>query len=318
MAIGAMLLVFLVSVGALLLIAAVAFGSGLEWLAPKVGLIRLEGPIWDSREFLEDLEWHLEDQKVKALVLRIDSPGGAVGASQEIYRALMTARSGEDPGLGRIPLVASMGNVAASGGYYVAAACDHVVANPGTLTGSIGVIFETTEITELSEKLGLDFNTIKSGEFKDSGSATREMTEKDRLLLQSIIDDVHGQFVDDVLRGRYESLVEAMQDASATTGAAGALAAPSEASVRGWLAEVTDGRVLTGEQAFQRGLVDELGNLDDAFDAAVEMADLPGGARWVERPRPAGLRDLFMGAVAGASRAITGGWRPPLQFRAVW
>jgi protease-4 len=197
-----------------------------------------------ARRVVEQLEKHREDASVKAVVLRVDTPGGTVVAAQEIHGAL-----GRFRGAGK-KVVVSMGDMAASGGYYVACAADRVYASPGTLTGSIGVIMQFPDYRGLFGKIGLGTNTIKSGEFKDVGNGAREMTERDRRLLQELVDDVYGQFVEAVAEGRK---------------------IPVE-KVRAF----ADGRVWSGRQAMKLGLVDEFGDLDAAIAGAAKLAGISG------------------------------------------
>ena len=207
-----------------------------------------------ARRVVEQLEKHRGDDTVKAVVLRVDTPGGTVVAAQEIHGALGRLR-----GDGK-KIVASMGDVAASGGYYVACAADRIFASPGTLTGSIGVIMQFPNYQGLFGKIGLSTNTIKSGEFKDVGNGAREMTERDRRLLQSLVDDVQGQFVEAVAAGR----------------------GMTPERVR----PLADGRVYSGRQAKELGLVDELGDLDAAIAAAAKLAGIAGKPVVVrEKPR---------------------------------
>lgn len=207
-----------------------------------------------ARRVIELLEKHRTDATVKAVVLRIDTPGGTVVAAQEINAALGRLR-----GEGK-EVVASLGDVAASGGFYVACAADRVVASPGTLTGSIGVIMQFPDYRGLFGKIGLSTNTIKSGEFKDVGNGAREMTERDRRLLQALVDDVQGQFVETVAAGRKLS--------------------PERVRA------LADGRVFSGRQAKELGLVDELGDLDAAIAAAAKLAGIAGKPEVVrEKPR---------------------------------
>lgn len=211
--------------------------------ADKVAVVELDGIITESTEFTRDLRQLAERRDIKAVVLRIDSPGGAVGPSQEIYREIQRLRE-------KKKVVASMGTVAASGGYYAAVAAEKIVANPGTITGSIGVIIELFNVQELLGKLGLKGYVVKSGRFKDVGSPLREMDEEERALLQSVIDDVNSQFVEAVAAGR---------------------GLPPEAVGR-----LADGRIFTGAQARAEGLVDELGSLHDAIELSARLAGIEG------------------------------------------
>jgi protease-4 len=209
----------------------------------KVGVLEVKGVIADVQPTIQDLAKFRKDSSVKAVVLRIESPGGGVSPSQELYQEIRrTVREK--------PVVVSMGSVAASGGYYIACAAHKIYANPGTITGSIGVILQFTNFEELLKKIGFRMEVVKSGPYKDVGNPGREMTAEEKAYLQSMVDNVHQQFVRDVARGR-QMKVEKVQ-------------------------EVADGRIFTGEQAMELGLVDELGNLKDAIDAAGKMAAIEG------------------------------------------
>jgi protease-4 len=209
----------------------------------SVGVLQIEGTIDDSRDTIDSLKQFEEAKGVKAVVVRIDSPGGAVAPTQEIYEEIEKLRK-------KKPVIASLGGTAASGGYYIASACDQVVSNPGTLTGSIGVIMELGNVEELMKKLGLKGISIKSGPHKDIGSPLRPLSPEGKAILQALIDNVHGQFVQAVAKGRH---------------------LPEE-KVR----ELADGRVYSGEQAKALGLVDVLGNLQDAVDLAAKRVGIKG------------------------------------------
>ncbi len=219
-----------------------------------VGIIYIDGPISGSASsgfassgthpevimnYLRDAQY---DDNVKAVVLRMNTPGGTTAASQEI--AMEVARLREK---GKV-VVTSMGDMAASGGYWIAAESDWIVATPGTITGSIGVIMEIANLQELYGKIGVDFEVIKSGEYKDIGSSNRDMTETEQAMLQAMVDDLYYQFVEVVSLGRNMSESEVLA--------------------------IADGRIFTGREALNVGLVDELGNFYDAIDAAVELAGL--------------------------------------------
>ena len=209
----------------------------------KIAIVEVRGAITESSGIIEEIHQYQEDEGVKAIILRIDSPGGGVGPSQEIHREISKVKS-------KKKVVASMGSVAASGGYYIACASDRIVANPGTITGSIGVIMEFTNIEELFKKIGIKGVVIKSGEHKDIGSPFREMTPDEKKILQDAIDNVHQQFIEAVAKGRKLDREKVVQ--------------------------IADGRIFTGEQAKQIGLVDEMGNLQDAIDTAAKMVGIAG------------------------------------------
>lgn len=216
-----------------------------------VGVIEIKGMILDAETILNHLQLFREQKNIKAVVLRIDSPGGAVGPSQEIYSEIKRTTEVK-------PVIASMGSVAASGGYYVAAAANGIVANPGTITGSIGVIVQLTNFRELFEKIGIRADTIKSGEFKDISSPFRSLEEDEEKLLQQFVDSVHRQFVSDVAAGRNLSLED--------------------------VGQIADGMIFTGEYAQNIGLVDRLGNFNDAIEWAGREGGIEGRISTVYPP----------------------------------
>ncbi|MDE3036024.1 MAG: signal peptide peptidase SppA, partial [Nitrospirota bacterium] len=234
----------------------------------RIALIRVEGVILDAQQTVGDLKKYGESPSVKAIVLRIDSPGGGVVPSQEIHDAVKRIRNKNNKAV-----VASMGTVAASGGYYIAAATDRIIANPGTLTGSIGVIMELANFEGLLKKIGVESVVVKSGEHKDIGSPFRKMKEEDRLILQAVMDDVHSQFIEAVAEGRSLDVRE--------------------------VRTLADGRVFTGRQAKAAKLVDELGDLDDAIKVAAEMAGIEGEPHVVEPRRRFSVRELLESHVFG-------------------
>ncbi len=209
----------------------------------KVGVIELNGVIADSRQIIEHIKDFRNNDSVKSIVIRIDSPGGAVGPSQEIYREIRKTIKVKK-------VIASLGSIAASGGYYIAAAADGIIANPGTITGSIGVILGYTNFEALFEKIGLSPVVIKSGEYKDIASPVRKMTDVERKLLQEFSDNVHTQFIEDVAEGRQ---IESKQ-----------------------VREIADGRIFSGEKAMNLRLVDRLGNLEDAIEWAGRLGGIKG------------------------------------------
>ena len=212
-------------------------------LGHAVGIVEVRGVIGDDPELIDTLKDLRDSAGIVAVVLRIDSPGGAVAPSQEISDTIWQLRE-------KKPVVASLGNVAASGGYYIASAANAIVADPGTLTGSIGVIMEFRNFAPLADKVGVSESVVKSGKFKDIGHPLRPMTDEEKALLQAMVDDVYGQFVAAVARGR----------------------GLDEAKVRA----IADGRVFSGAQAKAEGLVDELGGLDAAVRLAWSKAGQTG------------------------------------------
>ena len=228
----------------------------------RIAVIRVEGVILDSQQTVGELKRFGESQSVKAIVLRIDSPGGGVVPSQEIYDAVKRVRNKNNKAV-----IASMGTVAASGGYYIAAATDRIIANPGTLTGSIGVIMELANLEGLLKKIGVESVVVKSGAHKDLGSPFRKMNEGDRQILQSVMDDVHNQFIEAVAEGRSLEIKDVQS--------------------------LADGRIFTGRQAKDIKLVDELGDLDDAIRLAADMAGIEGEPKVVEPRKRFSIRDLI-------------------------
>lgn len=218
----------------------------------NVGVVKIEGIITDSASINESIRKFAKDENIKAIVLRINSPGGGVGPSQEIYEEVKKLRD-------KKVVVASIGAVGASGGYYIACGADKIVANPGSITGSIGVIMEFLNLKELIEKLGMKGMVVKSGPLKDVGNPLRDMTEEERKLLKTLIDNIHYQFVDAVADGRKleRSKVEV----------------------------IADGRIFSGEQAKELGLVDILGNFYDAIDVSAKISGIKGEPRLVYPPK---------------------------------
>lgn len=253
-------------------------------VSEKVAVVKIEGVIMDSREVVEQLKKYSKNASVKAIVLRIDSPGGAVVPSQEIYKEVGKLREKT----GQV-VVASMGSVAASGGYYIAAACDKIMANPGTLTGSIGVIMEFATAQELMSKLGLKGEVVKSGERKDVGNFMREMTPEERAYLQSVIDDVHEQFVEAVASGRDMEVSE--------------------------VEPLADGSVYTGRQAREIGLVDELGDFEDAIALAGRLGNIEGEPGVITQEKKFTIFDLLRGEdVGGLLRRSLASGLPSLMY----
>ncbi len=229
----------------------------------KIALIKLLGPIYSSGNIVNQFKRFGKNDEIKAIVFRVDSPGGGVAASQEIYNAV---RRVCDTGK---PVVVSMGSVAASGGYYVSCGADSIVANPGTTTGSIGVIAEFVNLEGLFHKIGIEYETVKSGEFKDTGSPHRGILPAERRYLQGWINDAYEQFVSVVMKERGLS--------------------------RKQVIALADGRVYTGKQAKELGLVDELGDLDDAIALAADMAKIKGEPAVIQlRRREISLFDLLL------------------------
>ncbi len=245
-------------------------------LTNKIALVRIEGPILDSKKTADEIKGYVKDVSIKAIVLRVDSPGGAVAPSQEIYESVKKA-------VEKKKVVVSMGSVAASGGYYIAAPASRILANPGTLTGSIGVIMEIPNLEGLMNKIGIKSEVIKSGKHKDIGSAMRTMKQEEREILQGVMDNVHDQFIKAVSEGR-KLPVDKVRSFS-------------------------DGRIFTGEQAVSHGLVDEIGTLEDAISTAARMVGIKDDPEVVAKEDKFSfyelLRNRFSGNIANLYPSIT-------------
>ena len=245
---------------------------------------------WDrgSQQIAKRIKTLAGKKEVKAIVLDINSPGGSVGAVQEIYSAVLRAKAET-----KKPFVARFGDVSASGGYYVASACDVIVAQPGTITGSIGVIFSVSNFEGLMKKVGMRSEVVKSGKFKDMGSMSREMTPEERKLLQAMIDDSYDQFVTAVAQGRKMDLEKVKL--------------------------LADGRIYTGRQGKEAGLVDKLGDLQDALDEAGELAKIGKNPRVLSDSDPfenlLSLMDTKLSLFGAQSLAEAAGAAPSLEYR---
>ena len=236
-------------------------GGGGAVFGARVAIVELEGTIVDVDDLVRELKTHRDNPLVKAVVLRINSPGGVVGPTQELHAAVMRLReSGK-------PVVASLGAVAASGGYYVAVAADKIYANPGTLTGSIGVIFQLPNLDGLMKKVGVDYVVVKAGRYKDVGNIARPMAPEERRLLQALLDDVHGQFISAVATGRKLD----------------------RAQVLGF----ADGRIVSGAQAKDLHMVDALGGLEEALDGAATLAGLSLPPKVIGPKKKLSIMDLL-------------------------
>jgi protease-4 len=227
-------------------------GGAFKERRDHITVLKVEGPIMESDAYMESIQRISENDACKGVLLRVDSPGGAVGASQEIYTALKALKARG------MPIVVSQGNIAASGGYYVSLAGDRIFANAGTLTASIGVILQFPEAEKLMEKAGVKLNTVKSGPLKDAGNFSRPPRPEEIRYLQSVIDDTYGQFIDDVLANRGMEKAE--------------------------LLKVADGRVMTGKQALASGLIDTLGGFQEARHYLAGVAKLSGDPVIVKEP----------------------------------
>ena len=214
-----------------------------NFASQKIGVLPITGFISNVGPVLLTLERYRSDSSIKAILLRVDSPGGGVAACQEIYREIERINRQK-------PVLASMGAVAASGGYYVSAPCSHIMANRGTLTGSLGVIMGIPNLKKLMDKIGIEMQIIKSGALKDMGSSNRPLTPEERAMFQSVSDDIHLQFIEDVAKGRGMSVEE--------------------------VKKLADGSIMSGRQAKKVGLVDSLGNFEDAVRNAARLCGIKG------------------------------------------
>lgn len=257
----ALIIGVLFALAVLVSILAVLFQKNLP-VGDRIALIRIEGPIIDSKETIDEMKDYVKDASVKAIVLRIDSPGGAVAPSQEIYEEVRKATA-------KKKIVVSMGSVAASGGYYIASPATKIVANPGTLTGSIGVIMEIPNVEGLMNKIGVKTEVIKSGQHKDIASVFRGIKKEEKEILQNVLDNVHDQFIAAVAEGRKMVLED--------------------------VKKIADGRVFTGEQALKVGLVDELGNLEDAVKTAAKLSGIKGEPVVVTKKERFSFFDILRG-----------------------
>lgn len=231
-------------------------------LGERVALIRVEGMIVDSKDTIYEIKEYVKDPLIKAIVLRIDSPGGAVAPAQEIYEEIKKA-------VAKKKVIASMGSIAASGGYYIASPATKIIANPGTLTGSIGVIMEIPNLEGLMSKLGIKTEVVKSGEKKDMASVFRGIKKEERAILQKVLDNVHDQFITAVAEGRKMPYEDVKQ--------------------------IADGRIFTGEQALKVGLVDKLGNIEDAVQVAADLSGIKGEPVLISKKERFSLIDLIRG-----------------------
>jgi len=256
-------------VAVILMVFNISFNSGsyrsnLRTPGSKIAIVNIKVPIYSSERFVEQLNKFNKENSIKGIVIRMDTPGGSVAATQEIFEAVKRVKQNNKK------IVVSMGNIAASGGYYISCGADIIMANPSTITGSIGVIAEFPNFKGLYDKIGVKFETIKSGKFKDTGSPNRNMTNEEKDYFQILIDDSYMQFVEVVAQARN---------------------LPTETVIK-----LADGRVYSGRQAKNVGLVDTLGTLQDAILLAKRIAGLKADAPVIEeRRRRISLFDLLLG-----------------------
>lgn len=244
---------FLLVLTGSIIVATLFFGDDEKLVTGSgIGVVEVKGVILDSQETVKQLHDFGRDDDVKAVVLRVDSPGGVVGPSQEIHQEVKKLAA-------KKKVVVSMGSLAASGGYYISAPATLIYANPGTITGSIGVLMKFSNIEGLMDKIGMKSFTLKTGKYKDSGSPVRPMTEEEKSLLQGVIDSTHGQFVKAVAEGRKIPLDQ--------------------------VKAIADGRIFSGEQALAAKLVDRLGSLQDAIEEAGRLAGIKGEPEVIHPPK---------------------------------
>ncbi len=250
------LLVLAILLGGTLLLVLHFFNpSATALFKEKIGVVSITGAITSGNKTSADLVKFAKDDTIRAIIVRINSPGGGVGATQEIYREIQKVALHK-------PVVAAMGSVAASGGYYVAAPATKIVSNPGTITGSIGVFIQFVRLEELMKRIGVDLEIVKSGEFKDMGSPDRKLTQRDREIIDALINDLQSQFVAAVASGRNLSVEK--------------------------VREIADGRIFSGAQAKDLGLVDFLGNFQDAVEMTKNLVGIQGDVELVHPKQSSG------------------------------
>ncbi len=251
----------LLGLSVFLLLLATAIFLGEDWKSGDLAVVEIDGPIFESKEILQQLDRVYENDGIKGLILRIDSPGGGVSPSQEIYQGVLRVKE-------KKKVFVSMGTVAASGGYYIASAADKIVANPGTITGSIGVLMDYANVQELLKFLKIHAEVLTSGAMKDIGSPLRPLKPEERAFLEGILVDMHRQFKEAVMKGRKLSAEQVDQ--------------------------LADGRIFTGEQALKVGLVDKLGSQQTAVDLAKETLGIPGKPKLLYPKKKQKLLELLI------------------------
>ncbi len=268
----------IVVLGIVVLIFGVFLLAGLS--GEKIGVVEIEGVITDSKDAVEDIVRFRKDSSIRGVVVRINSPGGSVAPTQEIFREVQKLKE-------KKRVYISMGSVCASGGYYIASAGEKVFANPSTITGSIGVIMEQPVVEDLLKKIGVQTNTLKAGDLKDAGTPFRKMAESERLYFNALLQEIHLQFIKDVAAARKLSVDVA--------------------------SKLSDGRVYTGNQAKNLGLVDALGSFYDTVDSLKEALGIKGDVTLVYGKRPFSFLKMLVGSLSReiASRLLS----EPFQYR---
>lgn len=255
----------IVSLVVIVVVISLVAGVALRESAERIGVIEIEGVISGSKDVMEDIVEFREDPTIKGVILRINSPGGGVGPTQEIYREVVKLKD-------KKKVYVSMGTSCASGGYYIASAADRLYANPSTITGSIGVIMQLMIIEDVLKKVGLKSNTIKAGKFKDAGSPFREMTPAERSYMEGVVQNIYEQFIKDIAAGRKMN-VEVVK-------------------------ELAEGRVYTGTQAKDLGLVDGIGNFYDAVDALKGVLGIKGKPVLIYVEKPFSISGWIFGSLS--------------------
>ena len=245
----------------------------------RIGVVEIEGVIAESRQTMEDIVRFKEDPSIKGVVLRINSPGGSVGPTQEVFREVVKLKE-------KKKVYVSMGSLCASGGYYLAAAGEKVYANPSTITGSIGVIMQSVILEDLLKKIGVKSNTIKAGDLKDAGTPFREMTPEERAYLNEVVKNIHEQFIKDIAAGRKMDLEKARK--------------------------LADGRIYTGLQAMDLGLIDSIGNFYDTVDDLKTVLKIKGKPDLVYTEKPFSLSKWLFSSMTRES--LEGFFSSPFKF----
>ncbi len=268
----------------MMIISIIPWGDSMN-KGPKIGVVEISDTIIESKTTVKELNYFLEKSSIAAIVVRLNTPGGGVAASQEIYEKVRKISEKSTK-----PIIASMGGMAASGGYYIALGADTIVANPGTATGSIGVIMSYPMVNELMNKIGIDRETIKSTSFKDAGSMFRDLTEDERKYFQRLIDDLHYQFVNTVSMERHIPFHEAEK--------------------------LANGEVYSGNQALKNGLIDVLGTLEDAVFLASSKTGLEGRPMIVYPPeKKKGLLNTLFGDILSPASIGNLNLYPQVEYR---
>ena len=245
----------------------------------KIGIIKIEGVIFSSSSTVAQIKDVKENDIIKAIVIRIDSPGGSVTPSQEIYHEIIKLKNDTNK-----KVVVSMANTAASGGYYIACAADKIMANAGTITGSIGVITRIPNLEGLFGKIGYEEQVVKSGKFKDIGSSSRPLTQEEEKILQDTIDDIHDQFIEAVSESRNIDKED--------------------------VKKIADGRIFTGRQAMKIHLIDELGTMEDAIDLAADLVGIAGKPSVLNLREERTIYDIFKDFVGQVFKKNPLDWSP--------